>query len=452
MVAGHGGGDRLITWSHVCDLPDPWAWVRPGYLLLTTGDGLPAEPAAQADGFGPDRGRDQRLVLAPRPGARPVGPLDAARRTTADRAPDRGLLAAVHRSRPHRHRGRRPVRTRPHQHRPAASSTLPRGLAHPPDLLGRLDVVGRSIGWSITVVRSVTGAVIATAGRAHRTRRSRCPSPAASRSTCTYDPTAATARRLPGALPRRPCRYRARGPGPGPAPARRGEPVLRGTLDGTVGAAQLRYELPANGTWADTPLTLAQFITVTTPLLPRRATGCPAHSRASPTSNRSVADDGGGRATRPDPRRLAGPRRVPPQDRSGRPCRGLSAAFVAPCAPPSMPACRLASPPSGAVENNRISAAIRRARRPRRHRAALGHRDATARQPRPGSGSRTRPVLQPDPAARLARTVPAAPTDRGPDRRRDGASTADPGLPTPADRAAHRPQTHLDSRGSRGCG
>ena len=41
LIAGAGGADRLVTWAHVCDLPDPWSWVRPGDLLMTTGDGLP---------------------------------------------------------------------------------------------------------------------------------------------------------------------------------------------------------------------------------------------------------------------------------------------------------------------------------------------------------------------------------------------------------------------------
>jgi PucR family transcriptional regulator, purine catabolism regulatory protein len=47
-LAGRAGGGRPITWAHTCDLAEPWLWVGPGDLLMTTGGGLPAEPAEQA--------------------------------------------------------------------------------------------------------------------------------------------------------------------------------------------------------------------------------------------------------------------------------------------------------------------------------------------------------------------------------------------------------------------
>ncbi|GLU39852.1 PucR family transcriptional regulator [Pseudomonas sp. NBRC 100443] len=40
-VAGLAGTGRLITWAHAVDLPDPWRWVSPGDLVMTTGVGLP---------------------------------------------------------------------------------------------------------------------------------------------------------------------------------------------------------------------------------------------------------------------------------------------------------------------------------------------------------------------------------------------------------------------------
>lgn len=44
-VAGLAGTNRVITWAHAVDLPDPWRWISPGDLVMTTGVGIP--PAAQ---------------------------------------------------------------------------------------------------------------------------------------------------------------------------------------------------------------------------------------------------------------------------------------------------------------------------------------------------------------------------------------------------------------------
>ena len=47
IVAGGKALDREVGWSHVVDLPDPVPWMRPGFLMLTTGYSLPAGDAAQ---------------------------------------------------------------------------------------------------------------------------------------------------------------------------------------------------------------------------------------------------------------------------------------------------------------------------------------------------------------------------------------------------------------------
>ena len=44
---GETGGHRYVSWAHVCDLADPWNWVNPGDLVMTTGAGLPSPPEAQ---------------------------------------------------------------------------------------------------------------------------------------------------------------------------------------------------------------------------------------------------------------------------------------------------------------------------------------------------------------------------------------------------------------------
>ncbi|HEY8313636.1 MAG TPA: PucR family transcriptional regulator ligand-binding domain-containing protein [Candidatus Baltobacteraceae bacterium] len=47
IVAGQTGLDREVLWSHIADVPDPVPWVRPGYLLLTSGYSWPTDDAEQ---------------------------------------------------------------------------------------------------------------------------------------------------------------------------------------------------------------------------------------------------------------------------------------------------------------------------------------------------------------------------------------------------------------------
>lgn len=73
FLAGAAGGHRVVTWAHAVDLPDPWRWVTAGNLVMTTGIGMPHDPAAQADWL--DRLADANvsaLVIAPRPDAPPI--------------------------------------------------------------------------------------------------------------------------------------------------------------------------------------------------------------------------------------------------------------------------------------------------------------------------------------------------------------------------------------------
>jgi len=54
-LAGASGGSRPITWAHTCDQAEPWRWVGPGDLMMTTGGGLPTDPVMQV-------GRVERLA------------------------------------------------------------------------------------------------------------------------------------------------------------------------------------------------------------------------------------------------------------------------------------------------------------------------------------------------------------------------------------------------------
>ena len=80
-LAGARGGSRPVTWAHACDLPDPWRWFKPGDMVMTTGGGLPADPAGQAPWITKlIDSRVSSLVVALKPGAAEVTPelLDAA--------------------------------------------------------------------------------------------------------------------------------------------------------------------------------------------------------------------------------------------------------------------------------------------------------------------------------------------------------------------------------------
>ena len=43
------GEDREITWAHVCELPEPWRWLGPGALVMSTGIGIPTTTDEQCD-------------------------------------------------------------------------------------------------------------------------------------------------------------------------------------------------------------------------------------------------------------------------------------------------------------------------------------------------------------------------------------------------------------------
>ncbi|MFR0687807.1 PucR family transcriptional regulator [Enterobacterales bacterium AE_CKDN230030158-1A_HGKHYDSX7] len=69
-VAGLSGTSRLITWAHAVDLPDPWRWISPGDLVMTTGLGMPTAADQQLHWLEQlVQSNASALVYAPRPGA-----------------------------------------------------------------------------------------------------------------------------------------------------------------------------------------------------------------------------------------------------------------------------------------------------------------------------------------------------------------------------------------------
>ena len=250
ITAGHGGGERIITWAHVCDLPDPWAWVRPGDLVMTTGDGLPTDPDTQGRWLSTliDVGISA-LVLAPRPGVpRPSTAMSAVADErsvpllTADFALKfvglgRTVIeSAVQSERDHINTARR------------LFDVYSGALLSRPDLAGRLDVVARSVGWAISVIHRDTGNVIAAAGSARgETPPMTVPVPGRVPVDVRVRPD--RPRVLDGSL----VHYLAGLVGielehqaqASHEQQQRGEVVLRGVLEGTVSGAQLRHELLA---------------------------------------------------------------------------------------------------------------------------------------------------------------------------------------------------------------
>ena len=82
-AAGEAGGGRPLTWAHVVDIPDPWNWIGRGELILTTGGGIPA-PADQSAWIDAVIGSGAGgLLVAPRPGAEPLGAAALARADAA---------------------------------------------------------------------------------------------------------------------------------------------------------------------------------------------------------------------------------------------------------------------------------------------------------------------------------------------------------------------------------
>jgi purine catabolism regulator len=260
-VAGRGGADRLITWAHAVDLPDPWSWVQPGDLVLTTGSGLPEEAEAQGDWMTKlaDVGVSG-LVVAPRPGApQPT----SAMLQIADQRSVPLIIAdfTVRFSRLIRIVCESVVQSeRDHISTARRLFDLYSGaLRSRTDLSGRLDVVARSVGWAISVTRRSDGAVIASGGHSDNNNVEpidvQVPGQHAD---VIVRPD--RQRILDGSLVQflaglvgielahlaRVHRER----------QRQGGAVLQGALDGSVSGGQLRYELATRG-MGDQPVAVA---------------------------------------------------------------------------------------------------------------------------------------------------------------------------------------------------
>ena len=49
IVRGALAATKIVEWAHACELRDPWRWLGPGDLVMTTGIGIPTRPVDQEE-------------------------------------------------------------------------------------------------------------------------------------------------------------------------------------------------------------------------------------------------------------------------------------------------------------------------------------------------------------------------------------------------------------------
>ncbi|MDR6711727.1 purine catabolism regulator [Pseudomonas hunanensis] len=159
VAAGIAGIGRFITWAHTVDLPDPWRWVSPGDLVMTTGVGLPHDPQAQVQWLEQlVQSNPSALVIAPRHDA---PELTQALLDAADRLLFPVLLASfelefvklshhVIESVLQAQRERFNASERLFQ-------TYAEALRKQPEMAGRLAILAHALGMSLTIEDAVSG-------------------------------------------------------------------------------------------------------------------------------------------------------------------------------------------------------------------------------------------------------------------------------------------------------
>ncbi|GLO12413.1 hypothetical protein PPUJ20028_09940 [Pseudomonas putida] len=166
VAAGMSGIGRTITWAHTVDLPDPWRWVSPGDLVMTTGVGLPQTSEEQVEWLEQlVRSSPSALVIAPRHDA---PELTQAMLQAADRLLFPVLLAnfqlefvklshQVIESVLQAQRERFNASERLFQ-------TYAEALRKQPEMAGRLSILADALGMSLTIEDAISGLKIVEAG------------------------------------------------------------------------------------------------------------------------------------------------------------------------------------------------------------------------------------------------------------------------------------------------
>lgn len=161
-VAGLAATSRMITWAHAVDLPDPWRWISPGDLVMTTGVGIPRAAKDQVAWLEHlVQSNASALVVAPRHDA-PM--LSSQMLSAADRLLFPILRASfelefvklshyVIESVLHAQRERFNASERLFQ-------TYADALRKAPDMAGRLSILAHTLGLDLAIEDSVSGLVI----------------------------------------------------------------------------------------------------------------------------------------------------------------------------------------------------------------------------------------------------------------------------------------------------
>ncbi|CAM3773947.1 Transcriptional activator PmfR [Pseudomonas reidholzensis] len=171
-AAGLAGAGRIIAWAHTVDLPDPWRWVSPGDLVMTTGLGLPADGDSQVEWL--ERlvqSNASALVVAPQANAPALSQamLDAA---------DRLLFPLLHASfelefvKLSHHVIESVLRAQRERFNASERlfQTYADALREVPDLDGRLSVLGNTLDLNLAIEDTVSGdTIVATTAINHDT-------------------------------------------------------------------------------------------------------------------------------------------------------------------------------------------------------------------------------------------------------------------------------------------
>ncbi|MFJ4444712.1 PucR family transcriptional regulator [Pseudomonas sp. NPDC089422] len=159
VMAGLAGISRMITWAHTVDLPDPWRWVSPGDLVMTTGVGMPIGDSAQAQWLEKlAQSNASALVIAPREDAPALSPglLETADRLLFPLLHANFELEFVKLS----HQVIESVLQAQRERFNASErlfQTYAQALRMEPDMPGRLSVLARSLGGHLAIEDAITG-------------------------------------------------------------------------------------------------------------------------------------------------------------------------------------------------------------------------------------------------------------------------------------------------------
>ncbi|KIY40666.1 PucR family transcriptional regulator [Pseudomonas sp. 10-1B] len=159
VLAGLAGTSRIITWAHTVDLPDPWRWVSPGDLVMTTGVGMPIGDSAQVEWLEKlAQSNASAVVIAPREDAPALSPglLEAAERLLFPLLHASFELEFVKLS----HYVIESVLQAQRERFNASErlfQTYAQALRMAPDMPGRLSILAKNLGGHLAIEDAVTG-------------------------------------------------------------------------------------------------------------------------------------------------------------------------------------------------------------------------------------------------------------------------------------------------------